>query len=61
LQLDAISEEEKAVLNDHFIEMFVDAGLPFRIVENPAVKAFFSRMCSAYKLPTRKYVSGIRA
>lgn len=42
--MDVITTEEQAVLDNKFMEMVIDAGLSFRVVDNPAVQAFFQRL-----------------
>lgn len=58
-QIDRVTAEEKTDLDMLFIEMVIDAGLAFSFTENPAVQALFSKLRKAYKLPTRKDVSGL--
>ncbi|OWZ22372.1 hypothetical protein PHMEG_0002930 [Phytophthora megakarya] len=41
-----------------FAELFYATGIPFRIVEDPAVKRFFAKACPSFRLPSRQRIAG---
>jgi hypothetical protein len=52
-----MTRPEKAQLDEVFIEMVIDAGMAFSVVENSTVKASAAKLRPAYTMPTRRDVS----